>query len=128
MLDTQLAANGAEAVHISASVVTNFASAAWAGNDPGSAARRSATRDGVDGGGEQQDDSGDHLLPLRAEARLQSEAVRNDRDDQRTDDRVAWLAASAEQGRAADDRGRHREQQDVAGAEVERGRRLRRGQ
>ena len=59
---------------------------------------------------------------------LQAQPVRDDHDDQGADDGVARLAAAAEERRAADDRCGDREQQDVAGAEVQRHRVRRRGQ
>src|SRR5213595_3746018 len=56
---------------------------------------------------------------LHTEVGLQADAVRDHHDDQRTEDGIARLAATTEQGRATDDSRRHCEQQDVAGTEVE---------
>ena len=95
---------------------------------PRLAAPRALAGDRVHRGGQQQHDAGDHLLPLGAEAGAEQQPVGNDRDHERTQDGVARLAATTEERGATDDRGRDGEQQHVARAEVEGGRRLRRGE
>ncbi len=58
---------------------------------------RLAPRQGVGGRRAQQHDAGDHQVVLRPEAGFQAQPVRDDRDDQTTDDRIPDVTFAAEQ-------------------------------